>query len=241
MTKAGNHILSLENISFRYGPHQPLVLKDIDIALEPTSFVAIVGPSGCGKSTILRIAAGLIKPAGGKVINKAKTRMVFQNSALLPWRSVLRNVMLGFHGLGLTRHEEKKRALGELSDLGIRDFAKSYPRDLSGGQRQRVGIARALVSEPELLLLDEPFSALDVETSRRLSEEILEIYEARCIAMLMVSHSIEDAVMLADEVLVCAAGGIKKKIKIPLARPRSVDDPQVKKLVQEIRSSIPGF
>lgn len=239
--KVGNAILSLDDVSFRYGPHLPLVLKDITLTLEPTSFVAIVGPSGCGKSTILRIAAGLAKASGGKVMNKAKTRMVFQNSALLPWRNVLRNVMLGFHGLGLTAHEEKKRALGELSDLGIRDFAKSYPRDLSGGQRQRVGIARALVSEPELLLLDEPFSALDVETSRRLSEEILEIYEARCIAMLMVSHSIEDAVMLADEVLVCAAGSIKKKIPIHLARPRKVDDPHVQKLVREIRETIPGF
>lgn len=241
MEKHGNPILTFENVSFRYVPHQPPVLKDISLSLEPTSFVAIVGPSGCGKSTILRLAAGLAKPSGGKVMNKAKTRMVFQNSALLPWRTVLGNVRVGFQGLGLTDHEKKKRALAELSDLGIRDFAKQYPRELSGGQRQRVGIARALVSEPELLLLDEPFSALDVETSRRLSEEILEIYEARCIAMLMVSHSIEDAVMLADEVLVCAAGGIKKRVPVHLPRPRSVDDPHVKKLVQEIRSSIPGF
>lgn len=235
------HILTFENVSFRYKPHESLILRSISFSITDHSFIAVVGPSGGGKSTLLKLAASLIHPSSGKMTCKAKTRMVFQNAALLPWRTVLHNVELGFHGLGLTKHEEKKRALHQLSELGIRDYAKNYPRDISGGQRQRVGIARALVSEPELLLLDEPFSALDVETSRRLSEQLLAIFESRRIAMMMVSHSIEDAVMLADEVLVCAGGIIEKRIPIHLPRPRRVDDPHVKKLIHDIRGSIPSF
>jgi NitT/TauT family transport system ATP-binding protein len=239
--KPERNILTFENVSFRYAPHQPYILRNVSLALHDHAFIAVVGPSGGGKSTVLKLAAELCHATSGKVVNKAKTRMVFQNSALLPWRTVLHNVMLGFHGLGLTSHEEKKRALHELTELGIRDYAKEHPRDLSGGQRQRVGIARALVSEPELLLLDEPFSALDVETSRKLSEQLLAIFESRRIAMMMVSHSIEDAVMLADEVLVCADGVIEKRFPIHLPRPRHVDDPHVKKLVHDIRASIPSF
>lgn len=230
-----------DTVSFRYGPHQPTILHAIDYALPEHTFTAIVGPSGGGKSTLLKLAAGLVAPSSGTVTNHAKTRMVFQNAALLPWRTVLQNVLLGFHGLGLSPHEEKRRALHTLSLLGIRDFAKQYPRDLSGGQRQRVGIARALVSEPELLLLDEPFSALDVETTRRLSEELITIFDSRHITMLMVSHSIEDAVLLADEVLVCADARISKRIPVSIPRPRTREEVSVKKLVHDIRALIPTF
>lgn len=233
-------MVAFDNVSFRYAPHTPQILRDVSFDLPERSFTAIVGPSGGGKSTVLRLIAGLSEPTSGSVKNRAKTRVVFQNAALLPWRTVLGNVELGFTGLGLTSTEEKKRALAELSELGIRDFAKQYPRDLSGGQRQRVGIARALVSEPELLLLDEPFSALDIETIRKLSEELMQIYEDRCITMLMVSHSIEDAVLLADEVLVCAESRLKHRIKIDLPRPRRLSDPHVEKLVHEIRTVIQG-
>lgn len=233
-------IVSFDNVSFHYAPHTPQILRDVSFALPKGSFTAIVGPSGGGKSTILRLVAGLSAPTKGKVTNRAKTRMVFQNAALLPWRTVLDNVRLGFTGLGLSKAEEKRRALAELSELGMHDFAKEYPRDLSGGQRQRVGIARALVSEPELLILDEPFSALDIETTRKLAEELLQIYERRHITMLMVSHSVEDAVMLADEVLVCADNHVKRRIAVDLPRPRNLRDPHVEKLVQEVRSLIQG-
>lgn len=234
-------ILQFEEVSFRYEPHQPQTLRDVSFSLSSRDIVSIVGPSGGGKSTVLRLAAELVKPTRGKVVRKARTRMIFQNHGLLPWRTALGNVMLGMNGLGLTQHEEKKRALAQLSDLGIRECAKMYPHDLSGGQRQRVGIARALVSEPELLLLDEPFSALDVENSRRLSQEILEIYESRCIAMLMVSHSIEDAVLLSDQVLLFADNTIEKRFPIDLPRPRRADDPKVHALVHQIHSKIPGY
>lgn len=235
------NILSFDRVSFRYEQNLPRVLHDISFSLPEASFTSIVGPSGEGKSTILRLGIGLEKPIIGTVQNEAKTRMVFQNGALLPWRTVLDNVRLGFTGLNLTAHEEKKRALAELSELGIKEFALAHPRDLSGGQRQRVGIARALVSEPDLLFLDEPFSALDVETAERLSKEILAIHAARGIAMLMVSHSIEDAVIMADEVLVCAGGTIAKRIRVMVPRPRRRDDPKIQKLIREVHAAIPNL
>jgi NitT/TauT family transport system ATP-binding protein len=236
--KTPSPIVTFDNVSFRYSHGLPTVLHNVSFELPDRSFTAIVGPSGGGKSTILRLAAELCEPSTGEVKSRARARMIFQNAALLPWRTVLENVRLGFTGLSLSAHEEKKRALAELAELGIRDFAKQYPRDLSGGQRQRVGIARALVSEPELLLLDEPFSALDVETTKKLSEELLQIYEERAITMLMVSHSIEDAVVLADEILVCAHNRLEKRIAIDLPRPRRAGSPEVEALVKEVRAAI---
>lgn len=234
-------ILSFERVSFRYEQNLPAVLENITFSLPEAGFIVVVGPSGEGKSTILRLGIGLEKPLLGRVVNTAKTRMVFQNGALLPWRTVLDNVRLGFNGLGLAAHEEKKRALAELAELGIKEFANAHPRELSGGQRQRVGIARALVSEPDLLFLDEPFSALDVETAERLSREILAIHASRGIAMLMVSHSIEDAVMMADEVIVCAGGTLAKRISIKLPRPRNREDAKIKKLIHEVHTAIPNL
>jgi NitT/TauT family transport system ATP-binding protein len=231
--------LSFTRVSFRYDLTSPTVLEHVSFALAEGSFTSIVGPSGEGKSTILRLGIGLEKPVYGAVENTAKTRMVFQNGALLPWRTVLENVLLGFTGLSLSRAEQHKRALAELDELGIKEFAHSYPRDLSGGQRQRVGIARALVSEPELLFLDEPFSALDVETAERLAREILTIHHTRNIGMLMVSHSIEDAVLMSDEILVCVHGSIVKRIPVSVPRPRSRDSEKIRKIIREVHVAIP--
>ena len=161
-------ILSFENVSFSYEPHSPVIMHDLSFELPPRSFTVIVGASGGGKSTLLDLAIGLQKPTSGKVTNNARTRMIFQNAALLPWRTVRENMHLGFTGTIGTKKEHEKRIHDELANLGLAEFADVYPRDLSGGQRQRVGIARALVSDPELLLLDEPFSALDVETIEHL-------------------------------------------------------------------------
>jgi NitT/TauT family transport system ATP-binding protein len=167
--------------------------------------------------------------------------MIFQDAALLPWRTVHDNVHLGFSGTTGSKHEHAKRIHTELENLGLTDFANVYPRDLSGGQRQRVGIARALVSDPELLLLDEPFSALDVETTEHLSKELLQIFAERDITMLMVSHSIEDAVLLADEILVFSGGTISHKISIDLPRPRNREDVHIEHLVKEVKKLIPGM
>jgi NitT/TauT family transport system ATP-binding protein len=228
-------ILTFNNVSFAYEPHLPVVMHDVSFELAPRSFTAIVGPSGGGKSTLLRLAVSLVNPTKGTITNTARTRMIFQNGALLPWRTVKENVHLGFSGVPGSKHVHAKRAHDELAALGLSDFAHVYPRDLSGGQRQRVGIARALVSDPELLLLDEPFSALDVETTERLSEELLQIFADRNMAMLMVSHSIEDAVLLADEVFVYSGGTISHKVPIHLSRPRNREDAEVEHLVKEIR------
>lgn len=234
-------VLSFDAVSFAYDPHLPVVMHDVSFTLPPRSFTAIVGPSGGGKSTLLRLTIGLEKPSGGTVVNSARTRMIFQSGALLPWRTVKENVHLGFSGTHGSKHFHAKRVHEELANLGLTAFADVYPRDLSGGQRQRVGIARALVSDPDLLLLDEPFSALDVETTERLSQELLQIFADRNITMLMVSHNIEDAVMLADEVFVFAGGTISHKVHVLLPRPRDREDAHFVKIVKEVKEMIPGM
>jgi NitT/TauT family transport system ATP-binding protein len=236
-----NAVLSFEKVSFAYDAHASLIMRDVSFSLAPRTFTAIVGPSGGGKSTLLNVSVGLQKPMSGIVTNKARTRMIFQNAALLPWRTVKENVHLGFSGTTGSKKEHEKRIHEELANLGLAEFANVYPRDLSGGQRQRVGIARALVSDPELLLLDEPFSALDIETTEHLSLELLDIFAKRNIAMLMVSHNIEDAVMLSDEVFVFAGGVISHRVTIPLPRPRTRESQHVERLVRQVKAYIPGM
>lgn len=237
----GKPILSFDTVSFAYEPNLPVVMHDVSFTLPRHSFTAIVGPSGGGKSTLLRLTIGLEKVSAGTIVNNARTRMIFQSGALLPWRTVKENVHLGFSGTHGSKHVHAKRVHEELANLGLTAFADVYPRDLSGGQRQRVGIARALVSDPDLLLLDEPFSALDVETTQRLSEELLQIFAARDITMLMVSHNIDDAVMLADEILVFSGGTISHKVPVSLPRPRDREDAHVLKMIKEVKGLIPGM
>jgi NitT/TauT family transport system ATP-binding protein len=234
-------MISFDKVSFAYEPNAPLIVRETTFTLDAGSFTAIVGPSGGGKSTLLRLLVGLEKPLAGIVTNTARTRMIFQNAALLPWRTVRENVHLGFSGTKGSKREHMKRVHEELGNLGLTDHADAYPRDLSGGQRQRVGIARALVSDPELLLLDEPFSALDVETTEHLSTELMQIFADRKITMLMVSHSIEDAVLLADRILVFSGGTISHAAKVPFARPRSRENAEVEHLVKKVKGMIPGM
>jgi NitT/TauT family transport system ATP-binding protein len=232
--------LSFKNVSFAYDPSLPEIIHDVSLECAPSSFTVIVGPSGSGKSTILRLAIGLMKAGKGSVSLTARTRMIFQSGALLPWATALENVLVGFTGLNVSPAEQKKKALAALAELGIHELSGAYPRALSGGQRQRVGIARALVSEPELLLLDEPFSALDTDTADRLSDELLAIHTKNKTTMLMVSHSIEDAVVLADTILVFKGGVIAHTIPVDIARERKRDDPEVMHLVQKIKGLLPG-
>ena len=234
-------VLSFENVSFGYEAHSPLIMRNVSFELPSRSITAIVGPSGGGKSTMLNLTIGLQKPLSGVVTNNARTRMIFQNAALLPWRTVKENVHLGFAGTTGSKKEHEKRIHEELANLGLADFANTYPRDLSGGQRQRVGIARALVSDPELLLLDEPFSALDVETTEHLSLELLDIFAKRNITMFMVSHNIEDALMLADEVFVFSGGAIAHRVPVRLPRPRNKESETFEHLVKEVKGFIPGM
>ncbi len=231
-------ILSFNHVKFAYEKGLPEVIHDVSFTLIPGSLTVIVGPSGSGKSTILRLAIGLAPATKGTVSCTGRTRMIFQSGALLPWNTARENVEIGFIGTGVPRGQYRSHALAALKELGIEHLSDSYPRNLSGGQRQRVGIARALVSEPELLLLDEPFSALDVETTDRLANDLLAVHQ-KGITMLMVSHSIEDAVVLADSVLVFKDGVIAHTVPIELPRPRVRTDRDVFAIVDKVKALLP--
>ncbi|GLY70504.1 ABC transporter ATP-binding protein [Amycolatopsis taiwanensis] len=201
---------------------------DLDIA--DGEFVCLVGPSGCGKSTFLRMVAGLARPSAGTVrvsvrdTSRPPTAMVFQDYSIYPWRTVLANVRFGLEVQGVSKKEAERRALDSISRLGLAEFTKSYPHELSGGMRQRVSIARALAMEPEILLMDEPFAALDAQMRTILQEELLALWEADRRTVLFVTHSLEEAILLADRVVVMTArpGKLLDDKVIPFDRPRSV-------------------
>ncbi len=195
------------------GARPPLVLDDIDVRIASGEFVALLGPSGSGKSTLLRILAGLLRPSEGQVLFRGTPQhgpnphlaIVFQSFALFPWLTVLQNVELGLQAQELTRTQRLKRSLAAIDTIGLDGFEDAYPKELSGGMRQRVGFARALVVEPELLFMDEPFSALDVLTAANLRKELLSLWRERKIptrAIVMVTHNIDEAVNMADRILV---------------------------------------
>lgn len=230
--------LEFTNVSFAYEPDAAPVLTGVSFALAPRSFTAIVGPSGGGKSTLLRLAIGLERPSGGTVRNAVRTRMVFQSGALLPWLTALDNVKLAFLDRPVSAATQAKLARAALAELGIEAYADQYPRNLSGGQRQRVGIARALVAEPKLLLLDEPFSALDAETTGRLVDEVERLFRDKDMAFLMVSHSVEDAVLLADEILIVGDGTIAARMPVHAPRPRRRDDAETLRIAAHAKELI---
>ncbi len=214
-------ILTFSNVSYKYHNGSADVLHDISFSLEKNSFTILVGPSGCGKSTLIKLVAGLTEPSAGSLNAPKKMAMVFQNGTLLPWYSALDNVILALASVqDDISYTKKKRALEALALMNIKELADSYPRSLSGGQRQRVGIARALAAEPELLLLDEPFSALDAETTEALHRELLEIWKTRGISILMISHSLEEAVTLGERILVMHDGRLVHEHIVQLDYPR---------------------
>jgi NitT/TauT family transport system ATP-binding protein len=222
--KTGEILLEARNVKKIYeaegkqprGVRPPVVLEDINMRVAAGEFVAILGPSGSGKSTLLRILAGLLRPTEGQVLFKGVPQhgpnphlaMVFQSFALFPWLTVLQNVELGLQAQDLTRTQRLKRARAAIDTIGLDGFEDAYPKELSGGMRQRVGFARALVVEPELLFMDEPFSALDVLTAANLRKELMSLWQAHKIptrAIVMVTHNIEEAVSMADRILVLGA------------------------------------
>jgi len=234
-----NPILTFSNISFKYHNGLAEVLHNVSFSLEKRSFTVLVGPSGCGKSTLIKLVAGLTQASSGSLSAPQKMSMVFQNGALLPWYSAQDNVLLSFEKdsqLGV--EEKKKRALDALTLMNIKELANAYPRDLSGGQRQRVGIARALAAEPELLLLDEPFSALDAETTEALHRELLNIWKSRDITILMISHSLEEAVTLGERILVMHEGRIVHEHIVKLDYPRDPTSETFGKYIASIRKEL---
>jgi NitT/TauT family transport system ATP-binding protein len=220
--------LEIANLSMRFGALE--ALRAIDLAIGAGEFIAIVGPSGCGKTTLLRIVAGLEAASGGAV--RLDGRMVtdpgpdrgfvFQTDNLLPWRTVLANAMIGLEIGGKTGPEVEQRILALLRLVGLGGFEGYYPRQLSGGMRQRVNLARALAVDPEILLMDEPFSALDAQTREIMQTELLRVWDEGRKTVLFVTHQIDEAVYLADRVIVLARrpGRVQEIVPISLARPR---------------------
>src|SRR5690349_17369845 len=224
-----------------------LVLDHIDFTLRDTEIVAILGKSGSGKSTFLRILAGLVPPSEGIVEYRGLPvsepvrgiAMVFQSFALFPWLTVLGNVELGLEALGIEAKERRRRALAAIDLIGLDGFEGAYPKELSGGMRQRVGFARALVVEPDILLLDEPFSALDVLTAETLRGDLLDLWLERRIptrSILMVSHNIEEAVEMADRIIIFGSdpGHIRADLPVRLPRPREPGDAAFRQIVDEV-------
>ena len=209
------------------GPARLVALDHIDLRIAPSEFVCIVGPSGCGKSTLLRILAGLTAPSGGTIKVDApnwavENAMVFQESGLFPWMSVEANVGFGLMTRGVGAHEAAARVEAALKLVGLTRFRQHYPHQLSGGMRQRSAIARAFVTDPAMLLMDEPLAALDAQNRIILQAELLRIWEQTRKTVIYVTHSIEEALLLGDRTVVMTAqpGRIKQIIDVPFARPR---------------------
>lgn len=201
-----------------------IALADIDLDLRRGEFVAVVGPSGCGKSTLLRLAAGLERPSSGAVaVQTDSVGFIFQEATLLPWRTVLRNVELCAELRGMSRATRRERATRALAAVGLADFAGKLPAQLSGGMRMRVSLARALALEPELMLLDEPFGALDEITRLHMQEELLRLYRDNGFTALFITHSVSEAVFLAGRVVVMSArpGRVHEVIDVDLPYPRT--------------------
>jgi NitT/TauT family transport system ATP-binding protein len=233
-----------------------LVLEKLDFTLREGEIVTMLGKSGAGKSTFLRILAGLIAPSDGRVEYRGQpvagpvqgVAMVFQSSALFPWLTVLGNVELGLEAQGEPAAERRRRALDAIDLIGLDGFENAYPKELSGGMRQRVGFARALVMNPDILLLDEPFSQLDVLTAETLRNDLLELWMQRRIptkGILMVSHNIEEAVELADRILIVSSdpGRISAELPVALPQPRAPESPPFRQIMDQVYTlltTVPG-
>ncbi|WP_028226974.1 ABC transporter ATP-binding protein [Paraburkholderia ferrariae] len=246
---AGAEVLSVRNVSrgFAKTNDERLVLEDVNLSLREGEIVGLLGRSGSGKSTLLRIISGLIEASSGEVDWLGKplagpaegVSMVFQTFALFPWLTVLQNVEAGLEAQGVGARERRERALAAIDLIGLDGFENAYPRELSGGMRQRVGFARALVVDPSLLLMDEPFSALDVLTAETLRTDLLDLWTQGRMpikSMLIVTHNIEEAVFMCDRILVLSSnpGRIVAEIKVPFKHPRNRLDPLFRKLVDDI-------
>jgi NitT/TauT family transport system ATP-binding protein len=224
--------LAVQHLSKSFGPLE--ALRDINADVERGGFVSVVGPSGCGKTTFLRIVAGLEPASGGEVLIDGRAvrgpgggdrGFVFQTDSLLPWRTVLANALIGPEVAGRVGAAERQRTLDLLKLVGLGGFESYYPRQLSGGMRQRVNLARALAIDPDILLMDEPFSSLDAQTREIMQTELMRIWEQGRKTVLFVTHQIDEAVFLSDRVLVFARrpGRLQESVEIALPRPRALE------------------
>ena len=220
------------------------ILEKINLDIYQGEVVAIIGKSGCGKSTLLRMLKNLIMPTAGKIdylngFSPNKIAMVFQNFALFPWLTVEENISIVVEASNLSKEEIKHKTSQVITLIGLKGYEKSYPKELSGGMKQRLGIARALVIEPEIIAMDEPFSALDVLTANTLKADLIDLWRNNKVALksiVIVTHSIEEAIMLADRVIILSSnpGRIGREVKIEIPRPRNESDPYFHKYVEKI-------
>lgn len=243
-------ILEMEHLRKTYkktAAQDLLVLDDVNFKLRKGEIVALLGKSGSGKSTLLRIIAGLIAPTSGRVVYRKQPvvqpvpgiAMVFQSFALMPWLTVLENVELGLEAQGVSRKIRRARAIETIDIIGLDGFESAFPKELSGGMRQRVGFARALVVNPDILLMDEPFSALDVLTAENLKSDLLALWKEKKTntnGILLVTHNIEEAAMLADRIVIMGSdpGYVRADIPVSLAQPRNPESNEFRQLVDKI-------
>jgi NitT/TauT family transport system ATP-binding protein len=223
-------------------------VDSVDLEVSLNDFLCIVGPSGCGKSTLLRIMAGLEQASSGQVLYHGRPvvkpdpeiGLVFQEYSLFPWLSVVDNVALGLEFQKISKAERRRTAMEFLRMVDMTEFSAAYPHELSGGMRQRVAIARSFAVNPEILLMDEPFGALDAHTRILLQKELLRIWERHKKTVLFVTHSVDEAIYLADQIIIMSArpGKIKEMIPVPMPRPRSRSHPAFGRLMDHILASL---
>lgn len=251
----GPALLTVQNVVRAYGrgPKPFVAVRDINLSIKPGEYVCLLGPSGCGKSTLLRIITGLNRATSGEVLYRNErlvgvnphATIVFQTFALYPWLTVQENVEIALKARGVPPGERRERALKLIDTVGLDGFESAYPRELSGGMRQKVGFARAMAVEPELLCLDEPFSALDVLSAEALRGELMELWLNKLIptkAILMVTHNIEEAVLMADRVVVMGKdpGHIVTEIAVTLRHPRQRKDTAFQAIVDKVYAAVAG-
>ena len=248
MTSSPKATLTIQDLGVTFSDASGVLhaLHDLSFTLFENEFVTLIGPSGSGKSTLLRVLAGLIPPTKGTAhynTDQPKVGLVFQKANLMPWRRVIDNIGLPLELAGVPKATIHDRAMDLIKLVGLEGFEQTYPQDLSGGMAQRVAIARSLMQDPDILLLDEPFGSLDALTRERMGDELLHIWQARQKTVLMVTHSISEAVYLSDRVLVLSPrpGTIKLDLNITLPRPRTPDmqyTSEFSALAQRLRQSL---
>ena len=241
-------MLRVESVDKRFSPEGPLVLDDLDLTVGQGEFVSLLGPSGCGKTTLLKIVAGLLPPTTGKVFlegreSTAPSRekaMVFQHFNLLPWRTAINNVAYGLEVQGVPKAERLEKAAQFLRLLDLEGYENHYPSQISGGMKQRVGLARALATEPRLMLMDEPFGSLDALTREYLQDELARIAASQNLTVLFVTHSIDEAIYLSDRIVVMGnnPGRILVEYPVPFERPRTTTVVRADARFAELRNQV---
>lgn len=232
--RSGDARIVLEGISKRFRtPRDVHVLDDVSLSIGDREFVCLLGPSGCGKSTLLSMVAGFDQPSAGRVLFEGRPverpaperAVVFQEMALFPWLTTLDNITFGPITQGMGKREARERARRYIELVGLGGFENHYPAELSGGMKQRVEIARVLIMEPQALLMDEPFGALDAQTRTLMQELLLEVWETYHQSVMFITHDVEEAIFLADSIFVMTSrpGRIKRVVPVPLERPRTLD------------------